>query len=732
MPRQKRGATAAPDRLRLPATRVEATADRRLPAVPRLAASVRTSAEMEETGIALAQGSQSLPTARIRPVAIRGLSIRATIFLLTAFLGVLLIASTLLHVESVLRDYRVAQSVQESNALRDGLLTSSGLLSSERRATFQLLIGPRDADPAAMSAARVAVDALRSTAEADIRTGVTTTANSDSILALLTEFGQRLELLRGEVDRGLTLDDAAARSVVAQVWFEGTSAIIGAIQSARVALLSREEPVDAELSTLGLLRYYLGIAREGQAQNAILIDAAMRGAAGTWWLDIAQRNAGRIALAWKLVSEQLAGPVAPGIVDALASAVGLYQTAFVPLENSLITALSQGQSVPEGSIDAWREVTRSAYTQQQAAQGTLLAATNERIDQHRAGLIRALIGWIALTLAGLVAVAVSALVLRDRIVRPLDNLRISMLRLANNDLEAPVFQLHRRDEVAAMNDALRVFKANAIRRQRLQVEREQLNTKLRSAYSTLKADLEAAAAVQQAILPTTSKLDGVGIHQLFLASSVVAGDTFNVLRGSKDRLIFFHVDVSGHGAAAALVSMASHHVLTKAAVLVSEGSPLAEVVAGINDEWPENLPYFTMIYGYLDIGVGRGHLVQAGHPPPFIIDASRKVRAIGDGGVPIGLLPGSSFDVSEFSFRTGDRLMLHSDGIIDAMNPREERFSEERLDDLVRRHAADDSEGLLGEIDRAVRSWRGNDELEDDISVVIIESGPDRSTHGHR
>lgn len=657
----------------------------------------------------------------------RGLSIRTTLVLLIGILGLLLMGATGLHVKLVVHDYRLAQSLSNSKELRDGLLRASRLLSAEREVTFDLLTGRIGASGEAVAVARAAVDEVRLAAEAEMRVNTAATAGLDGVLELTVAFGRQLNDLRNVVDREIAATDSVGRATAAEEWFRGASGLIDAVQSLRIALLSQEEPIEAELRSLGLLRYYLGIAGDAQAENVILIDAALRNAAGTWWDAIVQRNAGRLDLAWQLISEELAAPLSPDVVAAMTQAIDRYRTSFRPLQESLIQIVAAGATASAERLGAWRGASEADRAQQEAAQDLLLAATTDRIDRHRAGLLNILVGWIALTIIGLAVVIVSALVIRNRVVRPLENLRISMLRLANNDLEAPVFHLHRFDEVGAMTDALRVFKANAIRRQRLQAEREHLNTELRSAYATMKADLEAAAVVQQAILPSTSQFDGVSIHQLFLASSVVAGDTFNILQVGSGLLIFFHVDVAGHGAAAALVSMASHHVLTRSAYHLTAGVPLSEVVATVNDEWPESLPYFTMIYGVIDVDTGAGRLVQAGHPPPFLIDGSGATRTIGDGGVPIGLLKGTAFEVTEslFTFRAGNRLILHSDGIVDAMNPAEERFGEERLEELVRGCARQDSSRLLAEIDRAVRAWRGRQELQDDVSVVIIErSGP--------
>ena len=105
--------------------------------------------------------------------------------------------------------------------------------------------------------------------------------------------------------------------------------------------------------------------------------------------------------------------------------------------------------------------------------------------------------------------------------------------------------------------------------------------------------------IQTALLPETRMIGSITCSGLFLPSSVVAGDTYNVLTRTDGKLAFFQLDVSGHGAAAALVSVAAHNALSQAALAHVSGEALDEVVDEINRSWPGNLPYFTLIFGEL-------------------------------------------------------------------------------------------------------------------------------------
>jgi serine phosphatase RsbU (regulator of sigma subunit) len=153
---------------------------------------------------------------------------------------------------------------------------------------------------------------------------------------------------------------------------------------------------------------------------------------------------------------------------------------------------------------------------------------------------------------------------------------------------------------------------------------------------------------------------------------------------------------------------------------------LEEIAAEINDGWPEDLPYFTMILGEINPRSQRASIVQAGHPPPVIIRSGGLVDMIGEGGFPVGMIPAASYERLDFDFGPGDRLLIYSDGLVEAEDPAGEQFSEARLRRIVRENAMDASPALLDRLDVAVRNWRGSETLDDDLSVLMLERLPER------
>src|SRR5262249_53401854 len=114
-------------------------------------------------------------------------------------------------------------------------------------------------------------------------------------------------------------------------------------------------------------------------------------------------------------------------------------------------------------------------------------------------------------------------------------------------------------------------------------------------------------------------------------------------------------------------------------------TPPEMVVRALNERFQsENdaLRHFTMVYGIVDLKTHRVRLTQAGHPPP-LHQRGAAVTAVGTGGFPVGMFPGIEYDYEEFELRSGDRLILYSDGITECQNAEGTEFSIERLEALL-------------------------------------------------
>jgi len=263
------------------------------------------------------------------------------------------------------------------------------------------------------------------------------------------------------------------------------------------------------------------------------------------------------------------------------------------------------------------------------------------------------------------------------------------------------------------------------------------NRQLEAANRGIKQDLEAAAAVQRSLLPAAlPEAPGIRFAWQFRPCQELAGDFLNVLPLDERHVGFYILDVSGHRVAAALLSVTLSHVLSLApdrsflyqAVPESPGgnrvAPPADVVARLSRQFragPRTMQYFTMVHGVLDARTRDLRYVTAGHPGPMHVRPGGAPLVLESGGLPVGLLPETTYEDRTVRLEPGDRLYLATDGLMDAENTAGQEFGAARLLEGFagnRRRALDES---LVAVIGSVEEWCAPRQFADDVAVLAIE-----------
>jgi sigma-B regulation protein RsbU (phosphoserine phosphatase) len=300
--------------------------------------------------------------------------------------------------------------------------------------------------------------------------------------------------------------------------------------------------------------------------------------------------------------------------------------------------------------------------------------------------------------------------------------------------------------------------------QRLQEKNRLLqenNEALKQAEERRQKDLQAAAKLQQEMLPQSNDLGlPVVLASRLVPADDLAGDMFSYFALDERHLGFFIIDVVGHGIPAAMLSLHLMKILSPDAnedsivwkklnikeqargglrnLMASRAQRHApkiryvhrdpvEVVARLNAGWEDDMgtTYFTMIYGVIDTHTGAGTLCQAGHPYPLICRRDGAVEVLGHGGYPIGLLDKAEYDAVPFSLEPGDRLFLYSDGVTECSNPNGELFGQARLQDFLAQGVSLSASELLQKIEDNLRQWNVSEGeaggFADDTSMMVVQ-----------
>ena len=236
-------------------------------------------------------------------------------------------------------------------------------------------------------------------------------------------------------------------------------------------------------------------------------------------------------------------------------------------------------------------------------------------------------------------------------------------------------------------------------------------------------ELRVARRIQQASLPKeVPELEGWQISPLYQPAREVGGDfyDFHLLPG--DRLGVVVGDATGKGVPAALVMSTTCGMLQLAAQALGSSSP-GEVLSQVNEAlWariPQNM-FVTCFYAILDPHSGRLSYANAGHDLPYLRRRSGNAEELRARGMPLGLMPGMSYEEKETILEVGEAAVFYSDGLVEAHDPEGEMFGFPKLCSLVAEHGEDRSLGdfLMEEL----YSFVGKDwEQEDDITLLTLK-----------
>jgi sigma-B regulation protein RsbU (phosphoserine phosphatase) len=261
------------------------------------------------------------------------------------------------------------------------------------------------------------------------------------------------------------------------------------------------------------------------------------------------------------------------------------------------------------------------------------------------------------------------------------------------------------------------------------------NRELEGSNARMRRDLEAAAKIQAAFLPKSlPSMPGLNFAWAFHPCESLAGDFLNVCALDPENVGLYLLDVSGHGVAAALLSVTLSRVLSPAAeadsmLLRGDGQPGEKLVPPgvVADRLANKFPwdeateqFFTIVYGILNVRTRQLRYVSAGHPGLAYLPRDFQPEFLRARGFPIGL--GAGYEEQTLQLQPGDRLYLYSDGVTEAMSPKAEQFGGARLLHTMVRERPQPLSDSIGHLLDDLRQWCGGAPFRDDVSVLAVEA----------
>jgi len=238
----------------------------------------------------------------------------------------------------------------------------------------------------------------------------------------------------------------------------------------------------------------------------------------------------------------------------------------------------------------------------------------------------------------------------------------------------------------------------------------------------VKAEIDAANRIQAALLPLDApELAGATVASHYRAATEIGGDYFDFLPQPNGDIGIAFGDVSGHGLTSGIVM-----AMAKAALLVqvdNDSSPrtVLEVLNEIVMKTSPKRTLMTFFFGLLDLRSQTLRFSSAGHLDPYVYRAStRTLEALSSWGFPLGVRRREDFREHTVEFAPGDRLVLYSDGLIEAIDDDGEPFGFERFEKTITTSGHLTADEMKKAVLSAVRKFTRNRPPEDDQTLVVI------------
>jgi sigma-B regulation protein RsbU (phosphoserine phosphatase) len=238
-------------------------------------------------------------------------------------------------------------------------------------------------------------------------------------------------------------------------------------------------------------------------------------------------------------------------------------------------------------------------------------------------------------------------------------------------------------------------------------------------------ELETARRIQHSILPRDVPIvEGFRMSVRYLPMTAVAGDFYDFFVPAADAAGVLVADVSGHGVPAALIASmikvaASSHrdeIANPGRLLTLMNRTLDEQLGG---------QFATAICAHVDRRAGVVSFAGAGHPPIYHWRAgSRDLAKLESTGMMIGPFPGVEYDTGRQPIGSGDRLVLYTDGLLEAtaIGDPDRMFGDDQFPTLLRTHADRSGAELADIILRELTRWSGKtSSFDDDVTLVIVD-----------
>jgi serine phosphatase RsbU (regulator of sigma subunit) len=245
----------------------------------------------------------------------------------------------------------------------------------------------------------------------------------------------------------------------------------------------------------------------------------------------------------------------------------------------------------------------------------------------------------------------------------------------------------------------------------------------------LEKELDIARQIQLSMLPEVlPQAAGYSFGAHMMAARRLGGDFYDFFPLDENHVAVAVGDVSDKGVPAALYMALTRSLLRAEALRMNTPAETLRQVNTLLQSMSTSGQFVTVLYGVLDTRSGRFGYARAGHELPILLrhDGSLVPIASATGQV-LGVLDEVRVDELTLDLRPGDRLLLFSDGAIDAVDPGNQRMGRERLIREMQNCPGCTAQAACDSILSAILAYQDSAPQFDDVTLLIVQREADYS-----
>ena len=251
--------------------------------------------------------------------------------------------------------------------------------------------------------------------------------------------------------------------------------------------------------------------------------------------------------------------------------------------------------------------------------------------------------------------------------------------------------------------------------------------KRRAAEQLALRDLEIASQIQLSLMPQSfSSVPGLDLYGTCRPALQSGGDYFDILTLPDKSILCVMADVMGKGLPAALLATMLRTNLH--AIVASHVESPSEILTKINQFMCEDLikleMFITIVCTWISADRSRIQSASAGHLSVMLQKTGGGIVEIEGKGIPVGIFPGTAYTSEGIAFEPSDRLLLYTDGFIEATNDKDDMFEVERVQECLVRSRSLSSQETVDQLLNEVALFSGDRPPSDDRTVILVTRTP--------